>query len=189
MSPAAPRKTEIHCENAASCYIASEDADLDDPDDNDLEQEDIHINKQLESLSASLDADEWLPSGKKRRTESQGHPKTYAKGPDVVSKSGRTQRSPNQPESPLPLVPIVPIPNSMGDIHPKRACVMKPITEDTGDSDDDEDEEIDELMQGLSSQPPSLVLPGWPYLHNEINKVLEKEKKACCLPYSQVKYH
>ncbi|KAF9512239.1 hypothetical protein BS47DRAFT_1363258 [Hydnum rufescens UP504] len=63
---------------------------------------------------------------------------------------------------------------------------MKPITEDTGDSDDNEDEEIDELIQGLSSWPLSLVLPGWPYLHNEINKVLEKEKKACCLPYSQL---
>ncbi|KAF9503439.1 hypothetical protein BS47DRAFT_1374479 [Hydnum rufescens UP504] len=166
-----------------------------------------------------------------------GRPKTYAKGPDIASKSGRTQRrykkqiatqgmldffparrshpvsspvyvssrspsppqfnvdtmnesqfplSPNQPESPLPLVPIVPIPNSMGDICPKRACIMKPITEDTGDSDDDEDEEIDELMQGLSSRPPSLVLPGWPYLCNEIDKVLEKEKKARCLPYSQL---
>jgi hypothetical protein len=43
----------------------------------------------------------------------------------------------------------------MGDVHPKQACIMKPITEDTRDLEDNEDEEIDELMQGLSSQCPS----------------------------------
>jgi len=53
-------------------YIANEDADLDDPKDNDLEQEDIHINRRLESLSVAVDADEWLPVGNKWKSESQG---------------------------------------------------------------------------------------------------------------------
>ncbi len=51
-------------------YIANEDADLDDPKDNDLEQGDIHINRRLESLSVAVNADEWLPVGNKWKSES-----------------------------------------------------------------------------------------------------------------------
>jgi hypothetical protein len=60
------------CDNNTPPYVADEDVDLDDPDDNDLEQEDIRINRELRSLSAAIDADEWLPKGEKQKLESQG---------------------------------------------------------------------------------------------------------------------
>ena len=54
-------------------YVTNEDADpVDDPDDNDLENKDIRINNELKSLPAALDADKWLPKGKKRKPETQG---------------------------------------------------------------------------------------------------------------------
>jgi len=53
-------------------YVANEDAYIDDPDDNDLENEDIRINNRLKSLSEALDADEWHLDGKKRKPETQG---------------------------------------------------------------------------------------------------------------------
>ena len=105
-----------------------------------------------------------------------------------VNTNNETQSllSPDQlAEDLLPLVPIPPIPVSGGDICPKQSCVMKPTIEDVCDSEDDEDEEIDELMQGHLSCSSSGV-PDWSYLHNKIDKVLDKEKKVCCLPYSQV---
>ena|SRR5258707_12051263 len=62
------------CQDNVPPYIANEDADLNDPEDNDLEQEDIHANRnrRLESLSVAVDADEWLPVGNKWKSESQG---------------------------------------------------------------------------------------------------------------------
>jgi hypothetical protein len=60
------------CDNNTPPYVTDEDVDLDDPDDNDLEQEDICINRELRSLSTAIDADEWLPKGEKQKLESQG---------------------------------------------------------------------------------------------------------------------
>ena len=60
------------CQDNVPPYIANEDADLDDPEDNDSEQEDIHINRRLKSLSVAVDADKWLPVGNKQKSESQG---------------------------------------------------------------------------------------------------------------------
>jgi hypothetical protein len=61
-----------HHDNNTPPYVTDEDADLDDPNDNDLEQEDIHINRELRSLSTAIDADDWLPKGEKWKLESQG---------------------------------------------------------------------------------------------------------------------
>ncbi|KAF9510731.1 hypothetical protein BS47DRAFT_1364327 [Hydnum rufescens UP504] len=206
-------------DNNTPPYVTNEDVDLDGPDDNVLEQEDICINRELRSLSAAIDADEWLPKGQKWKLESQGgRPKTYIKGPDVVSKSERMQHRykkqittqgtlnflaipqacPIPPpiyvpsQSPSPDVEINSgtrslSPNELaeGDMRPKQTCAIKPTVEDSRDMEDDEDKEINELMQGHALCSP-LELPDWPYLRNEIDKVLDKEKKVCHLPYSQL---
>jgi hypothetical protein len=94
--------------------------------------------------------------------------------------------SPNEPaELLLLLVPVLPVPAPGGDMCLKQICVTKPAVEDDRDAEDDEDEEMNELMQGHTLHLP-LELQDWPYLHNEIGKVLDKEKKMCHLPYSQV---
>src|SRR5258708_13526233 len=62
------------CQDNVPPYIANEDADLNDPEDNDLEQEDIHANRnrRLESLSVAVYADKWLPVRNKWNSDSQG---------------------------------------------------------------------------------------------------------------------
>ncbi|KAF9510740.1 hypothetical protein BS47DRAFT_1487299 [Hydnum rufescens UP504] len=96
--------------------------------------------------------------------------------PDVEINSGTRSLSPNELAEFLPLVPVPPVRAPGGDMRLKRTCAIKPTVEDSRDTEDDEDKEINELMQGHASCSP-LELPDWPYLCNEIDKVLDKEKK------------
>jgi hypothetical protein len=56
-----------HCDNVTPPYIADEEANLDDPDDHELDEKDIHFNNSLKSFAVIIEADEWLLNGKKHK--------------------------------------------------------------------------------------------------------------------------
>ena len=64
-----------HDNNNNLDFIAREDAELEDLDDEDIEREEIRLHLHLQTLSKELESlgdEEWLPGSKKRKAKGQG---------------------------------------------------------------------------------------------------------------------
>ncbi|KAF9514901.1 hypothetical protein BS47DRAFT_1361330 [Hydnum rufescens UP504] len=188
-----------HHEDVTPLYVTDEDANLDDPDDNELEEKDVQLNTSLKSFAAIIKGDGWVPNGKSMADSNPNHFEVF---PYLLSTSHTTyisscSSSPtlldlgNHNVGPQSLdepndVAVLPA-SAMAPTmitHILWSHATDPVVEDGMDLED-EDEEINELMQGHGASSPSEV-QDWLYLCDEINGVLRKENKACSLPFRQL---
>lgn len=100
---------------------------------------------------------------------------------------------PDESNTPPPLVPILrpsPIPptvhaTSERSGRTRRNIPTTPIVEDAEDSGNSDDE-MDDLIHGTQSAQSITDTPDWSALRDEIDKVIDKQKKKTTLPLSQV---